>query len=47
MTATEELDCDIRDLRTVDLDTHILAVGSRSFVHQPALRYAPCRLVAH
>ena len=47
MTASEGLHCDIRGLRAVDLDTHILAVGSRSFVDQPALRYAACRLVAH
>src|SRR5947209_7599340 len=46
MAASEGVDCGIRGLRYVDLDTHILATGPRPFVAQPAFRYAPGRLVA-
>ena len=41
MTASEEVDCDIRGLRYVDIDTHIVAIGPRFFVAQRVLRYAP------
>src|ERR1039457_3201295 len=40
MTASEEVDCDIRGLRYVDVDTHIVAIGPRCFVAQRVLRYA-------
>ena len=45
MTASEGVDCSTRDLRFVGVDIHIVAVGSRSFVAQMALRYAPGHLV--
>src|ERR1019366_1768347 len=41
MTASEEVDCDIRGLRYVDIDTHIVAIGPRSFVAQRVLSFAP------
>jgi hypothetical protein len=45
MIASDGVDCSIRGLRYVEVDTHIVAVGSRLYMAQLALRYAPGQLI--